>query len=72
MSYKNLIADTDHVIQLDKLDKLNTLDEKLKLIYEWVKTGHINQTQFKRLVRDTVINDVVKDAGLYDRILDLK
>ena len=51
-------------IQLDKFDKLETLDKKLKLIYEWVKTGHINLAQFKRLVRDTVVADFEKKAGL--------
>lgn len=67
-----VVAKQGHSIQLDKFDKLDTLDEKLQLIYEWVETGHINATQFKQLVRDTIVNDIVKDAGLYDRTLDLK
>ncbi len=44
-------------IQLDKLDALETRDEKLKLIYEWVKTDHINLAQFKALVIDIVYGE---------------
>ncbi len=44
-------------IQVDKLDALETRDEKLKLIYEWVKTGHINLPQFKALVIDIVYGE---------------
>ncbi len=64
MIQRNFIPDPNHTILLDKFDKLNTLDEKLQLIYEWVKTGHINLTQFKRLTRDTVVNDFMEQNGL--------
>ncbi len=33
-------------------DKLKTVDEKLAMIYQWAKTGHINLTQFRVLLRD--------------------
>ncbi|KKL05270.1 hypothetical protein LCGC14_2607700 [marine sediment metagenome] len=51
-------------IQLDKLDALETLDEKLQLIYEWVKAGHINLAQFKRLTCDTVVNNFMEQNSL--------
>ncbi len=35
---------------LDKYDKLETVEEKLAMIYQWVKTDHINLTQFKALL----------------------
>ena len=58
MIQRNFIPDPNHTILLDKLDKLETLDEKLQLIYEWVKTDHINLAQFKRLTRDIVAADI--------------
>ena len=50
-------------IRLDKLDALETLDEKLQLIYEWVKTGHINLSQFKHLTCEIIIQDVKTEAA---------
>ncbi len=44
-------------IQVDKLDALETRDEKLKLIYEWVKIDHINLAQFKALIIDIVYGE---------------
>ena len=58
MIQRNFIPDPNHTILLDKLDKLETLDEKLQLIYEWVKTDHIGLAQFKRLTRDIVAADI--------------
>ncbi|KKM27538.1 hypothetical protein LCGC14_1573770 [marine sediment metagenome] len=58
MIQRNFIPDPNHVILLDKLDKLETIDKKLQLIYEWVKTGHINLAQFKRLTCDIVQADI--------------
>ena len=58
MIQRNFIPDPNHTILLDKFDKLETLDEKLKLIYEWVKTGHINLAQFKRLTCDIIQADI--------------
>jgi len=49
-------------ILLDKLDALETVSEKLQLIYEWVKTGHLNLKQFKILVCDVIIEDVKTEA----------
>lgn len=59
MSNKTLISDTDLGIRLDKLDGLTTLDDQLQLVYEWVKTGHINLAQFRRLVTNAVVGDFV-------------
>ncbi len=64
MSNKPLTQDLGHTISLTKFDKLNTLDEKLQLIYEWVKTGHINLTQFKRLTKDVIVDDFMRENGL--------
>lgn len=58
MIQRNFIPDPNHTILLDKMDGLTSLDEKLKLIYEWVKTGHINLDQFKRLTCDIVQADI--------------
>ena len=58
MIQRNFIPDPNHAILLGKFDKLETLDEKLQLIYEWVKTDHINLAQFKRLTRDIVAADI--------------
>lgn len=58
MVQRDFIPDPDHTILLDKLDKRETLDEKLQLIYEWVKTGHINLAQFKPLTCDIVQADI--------------
>ena len=51
-------------IRLDKLDALETLDEKLALIYQWVKIGHINLKQFKRLTRDVIVADFAEEIGM--------
>lgn len=58
MIQRNFIPDPNHTILLDKFDKLGTLDEKLQLIYEWVKTGHINLPQFQRLTCDIIQADI--------------
>ena len=58
MIQRNFIPDPNHAILLDKFDKLETLDEKLQLIYEWVKTDHIGLAQFKRLTREIVAADI--------------
>ncbi len=58
MIQRNFIPDPNHTILLDEFDKLKTLDEKLQLIYEWVKTGHINLAQFKRLTCDIIQADI--------------
>ena len=52
------MTEQGHAILLDKIDKLETLDAKLQLIYEWVKTGHINLAQFKRLTCDIIQADI--------------
>lgn len=58
MIQRNFIPDPNHAILLGKFDKLETLDAKLQLIYEWVKTGHINLDQFKRLTCDIVQDQI--------------
>ena len=45
----------DNLVKLDKYDKLKTVDEKLAMIYQWVKTGHINLTQFKTLLQSLLL-----------------
>ena len=40
----------DNMVKLDGYDKLKTVEEKLAMIYQWVKTDHINLIQFKALL----------------------
>jgi hypothetical protein len=43
------------LINLDPFDRLETVDAKLTMLWQWVKTGHINLTQFKVLVRGLAV-----------------
>ncbi len=48
----------------EKVNGLQTLDDQLKLIYEWAKIDHINLAQFKRLTKNAVEFDYEKRNGL--------
>ena len=36
--------------KLEKIEKLWHMDEHIKLIYEWVKTGNLSRSEFERAI----------------------
>jgi len=47
----------DNMVNLTKYDELKTVEEKLAMIYQWVKTDHINLTQFKAMLHTLLFEE---------------
>ncbi len=45
------------------MNRVDTIDKKLHLIYEWVKANHINLPEFRFLLDDLAIDMINKAAS---------